>query len=705
MTPRGPFRSPVWRQLRRRSTAAGAAAAARVLAVLLTTTLAADDWLRSLDHGNVRGFPDYEAANALLNGWLQQYPSVLKRKQIGSSYEKRPIYAYVLGANARGGLRPKVLLTGLTHAREPASLTVLLYFLGRILEQAQQGDPQALYITRMREVWCVPFVNPDSYVENARLERAGLYPNIRKNSRPTCGAARLSGVDINRNFGFHWVKNEDGCSDEYAGSKPFSEPETQALRAACEENDFKAALNFHTYGELLTHPFNYGKQKLPADDERIFEEIAANMKFVLAGTAPETLHYRTSGEMDDWMYGARGIISLSPEVGPESGHFWPRSSLIYGIDKRHYPHIFQVLEMAGLLLEAQWMRRPAARVRLPDVVAGGGGSVMAGKAGGLPSLAGGMPECLLELRLANSGLSASAGRGLSVAVQGLISLPQADAEANLGEDGAAGIVLGEGGAAVASVARVVVAGEGDAATGDIGGGGLTVNAAPRRPALVFPHLPLPRRSRAELLLLPARAVEIASGDLSLCVVEVDAPVVDGPTSPAVCHCCGPSGSQSSQARCGTFTLAGGSGQGSSGDLEFLCDAAATAARAQDSPLAVLRLSDTSNAAAAMVAATFGKFSGAPVAGGPLADATAAAAVLPEAAIVLAMLGGAASLLACFLACRLRSRLSTCAEVEVDGLPAMQFPGYFPGDSNGARRCGGDKVGEQFYAIELTTSEA
>jgi murein tripeptide amidase MpaA len=163
----------------------------------------------------VRGFPSYEAANALLDTWVKERPSELRRHEIGHSYEHRPIHAYVLAANASESQgRPKVLLTSLMHAREPASLTVLLNFIGRLLELYASGDPEATSTLRARELWLVPFVNPDGYVENERLLAAGVPDGavlVRKNRRPTCDSSVDGGVDLNRNFGVHWKDTFEPC--------------------------------------------------------------------------------------------------------------------------------------------------------------------------------------------------------------------------------------------------------------------------------------------------------------------------------------------------------------------------------------------------------------------------------------------------------------------------------------------------------------
>ncbi|CAK9093597.1 unnamed protein product [Durusdinium trenchii] len=101
-------------------------------------------WTEKLDHGSISGFPSYDEANKLLEQFLQQHPNELTKQQIGKSFESRPIYAYILGTrDGRQQHPPQVLLTALTHAREPAGLTVLIYFLGHLLDQFQQGDAQA----------------------------------------------------------------------------------------------------------------------------------------------------------------------------------------------------------------------------------------------------------------------------------------------------------------------------------------------------------------------------------------------------------------------------------------------------------------------------------------------------------------------------------------------------------------------------------
>lgn len=63
-------------------------------------------------------------------------------------------------------------------------------------------------------------------------------------SDESCDATK-AGVDINRNYGFRWGETEDTHNDKeltecatesFMGTKPFSEPETQAMRDFLKAN-------------------------------------------------------------------------------------------------------------------------------------------------------------------------------------------------------------------------------------------------------------------------------------------------------------------------------------------------------------------------------------------------------------------------------------------------------------------------------------
>ncbi|KAF4723081.1 hypothetical protein FOZ63_014524, partial [Perkinsus olseni] len=92
------------------------------------------------------------------------------------------------------------------------------------------------------------------------------------------------------------------------------------------------------------------KPTLPTDDEAVFKELAEVFGFDRYGPAHKLLGYTASGESDDWFYGAMGIISMSPEIGSESGGFYSPVEEIPGIVHRNYRRIRHALHKTGLEL-------------------------------------------------------------------------------------------------------------------------------------------------------------------------------------------------------------------------------------------------------------------------------------------------------------------------------------------------------------------
>lgn len=98
-----------------------------------------------------------------------------------------------------------------------------------------------------------------------------------------CGDDVLnSGVDLNRNYGFHYGETKediDQCSETFRGETAFSEPEVQAVKNLCEKYpNIVAAMNFHSYGNMWVHPFNYMQKSgvYPEFLERKFVDFYKN---------------------------------------------------------------------------------------------------------------------------------------------------------------------------------------------------------------------------------------------------------------------------------------------------------------------------------------------------------------------------------------------------------------------------------------------
>ena len=127
----------------------------------------------------------------------------------------------------------------------------------------------------------IPAINPDGLIYNQQIAPNGGGMQ-RKNARETCNGG-VDGVDLNRNYSFMWgLDNQgsspDGCDETFRGTSPFSEPETAAIEAFIDNHDFPVAFNYHSYSNLLLHPFGYTEPN-PMDEEDIetFTEIGEEL--------------------------------------------------------------------------------------------------------------------------------------------------------------------------------------------------------------------------------------------------------------------------------------------------------------------------------------------------------------------------------------------------------------------------------------------
>ncbi|TYZ57514.1 hypothetical protein PybrP1_004256 [[Pythium] brassicae (nom. inval.)] len=234
------------------------------------------------------------------------------------------------------------------------------------------GDLEALHLLFSRQLWFVLVVNPDGYARNEaqqvweRRDSAGQ----RKNAQPGCATELDNGVDLNRNYDVCFARDSVGsstdvCAEDYRGPRPFSEPETQAIRDLVERPgmNFSTALNYHSYGRYFNIPFACEASGLPGKAQlAVFEGMAAEMtrynRFQYGQPWKESNLYTVNGETSDWMWQAHGVYAMSPEVGPEfrtkdGEGFWPPRDQVPSLSAElHYSNLHAAL-MAGALYDVR----------------------------------------------------------------------------------------------------------------------------------------------------------------------------------------------------------------------------------------------------------------------------------------------------------------------------------------------------------------
>ncbi|HNX21742.1 MAG TPA: M14 family zinc carboxypeptidase [Bacteroidales bacterium] len=248
--------------------------------------------------------------------------------------------------------KPQILLTALTHAREPAGMQQLVYLMWYLLEN-YNTNPEVKFLVDHLDLYFVPCVNPDGYQFNTNAYPIGggmWRKNRRNNGNYTWG------VDLNRNYGFQWGYDDIGSSvngndETYRGSAPFSEVETQQIKLLCESHQFSLAINNHCYGNMLIYPWGHIPQVTP--DSILFRTYAKELTAVnhfIYGTCYEVLNYNANGGSSDWFYGEQTtknkIIEFSPEAGDPLDGFWPSANQILPICANYLPMNLTLLRLA-----------------------------------------------------------------------------------------------------------------------------------------------------------------------------------------------------------------------------------------------------------------------------------------------------------------------------------------------------------------------
>jgi len=199
-----------------------------------------------------------------------------------------------------------VLLTGLLHGVELIGSLALLQAVEALCVAGVQ---------RSVNLVVAPVLNPDALARNCQRLSVGRVAWQRCNAR---------GVDLNRNFGRvgsgkHWHPfsgSSHRSAPHYAGPQPFSEPESRWLAQLARDTSPKAALGFHSFGELLLYPWGHKSQPHPRAAQ--YRELAEC--FAAAQPRPYQVKqahgfYPTHGDLDDWLDHELGTLALTVEVG------------------------------------------------------------------------------------------------------------------------------------------------------------------------------------------------------------------------------------------------------------------------------------------------------------------------------------------------------------------------------------------------------
>uniref|UniRef100_A0A0N5A2F1 ShKT domain-containing protein n=1 Tax=Parastrongyloides trichosuri TaxID=131310 RepID=A0A0N5A2F1_PARTI len=297
-------------------------------------------------------YTDYNDIIRWLNDIEFHYPEISRVFTIGQTHEGREIKGIKIGDPIENSSKRAVWIDGGMHAREWASTHTALWFIEQLISKYGVDKQITAYVNTLN-FYILPVANPDGFeytksdiTPTVRLWRKNRGEEICKKDkwrRLRC----CSGVDLNRNFDFHWAESgssDDLCSEIYQGKSAFSEPESRAIRDKLLSPELygkvDAFISLHTYSQMWIHPFNHERHSFPNDinDLRRVGEAGVNAiekvygtKFKF-GTGADIL-YPSAGGSDDWAKDKAKVkyvylLELRPGEDEWEGFLLDRAQLI-----------------------------------------------------------------------------------------------------------------------------------------------------------------------------------------------------------------------------------------------------------------------------------------------------------------------------------------------------------------------------------------
>ncbi|HET7676733.1 MAG TPA: M14 family metallopeptidase [Candidatus Limnocylindrales bacterium] len=356
-------------------TARAARLTAGLLAVLVVSSLpgsalAAPRTERSEGAPRLAGFPakdsryhDYAEMRRDVEAVVAAHPDRVLAFSIGQSDQGREIIAAKISDNVTvDENEPEVLFDALHHGREHLTVEMALYILHMLADD--YGKPGQERITRLvnaREIWIVFMVNPDG----GEYDLTGdPYRGWRKNRQPTPGS-RYIGTDLNRNYGYRWAccggSSGSPSSLTYRGPKPWSAPETRAMRDFISSRvvngrqQIRSAVTLHVNGELILWPYGYTRTNVPgdmtSDDHAAFVAMGRAMASRNGYRAMQSSDlYITDGDQIDWAYARHRIFFYTWELYPTEHNrlsdFYPPDEIIGRETARNREAVIYLLSLA-----------------------------------------------------------------------------------------------------------------------------------------------------------------------------------------------------------------------------------------------------------------------------------------------------------------------------------------------------------------------
>jgi hypothetical protein len=269
------------------------------------------DW----EDGN---YHDYSDTIKFLNDLYLNYPDLVDIFRIGKSVIGKEIKCIRISNDRNKSVKYTCLIDGCIHGSEWEAGEACLYLAEYLLINFENNITISNILNKTI-IYIVPLVNPDGRDNDDRFNENGI--DLNRNFDIDFGRLRGHCMPIGKILGRKipylsfprlnlWFTN--------SGRRPFSEPETQAIRNLMRFLDserFSFYMNCHTATHSINTPWSAFKHpfELTSQESNVYDAIR---KWVSENTEYEDkpLWYKASGTASDWSFKEFRVPSVTFEI-------------------------------------------------------------------------------------------------------------------------------------------------------------------------------------------------------------------------------------------------------------------------------------------------------------------------------------------------------------------------------------------------------
>lgn len=228
---------------------------------------------------------------------------------IGMSVEEREIDAYTYGNG-----ETHLVFVGGVHGGYEWNSVLLAYQFIDYIDTNPEIIPGGLTVT------VIPSANPDGLYEVISREGRFTAADVPVNTTVGLGRFNANGVDLNRNFDCKWKPESTWRGDAVsAGSAPFSEPESRAIKNFVLKNNPDAVVFWHSQANTV-YASECENGILP-ETLRIMEAYAKAARYL---TVEVFDAYEITGDAEGWL-ASIGIPAITVELQTHESIEWERN--------------------------------------------------------------------------------------------------------------------------------------------------------------------------------------------------------------------------------------------------------------------------------------------------------------------------------------------------------------------------------------------